>query len=85
VYIVNKKDASVTLSYYLELNAHGQCGSGSVSLGADKTLNLPVGCYWLYAWVTYNGKDESFQGYSCVPKQGVTWLVFPDRMEEAPN
>jgi hypothetical protein len=86
VEVVNKKGASITLSYYLELNAFGQCGSGSLSLDGDsKSLNLPVGCYYLYAWVTYDGKDQSFKGYSCLPKKGVTWLLFPDRMEEAPN
>jgi hypothetical protein len=86
VEVVNRKGASITLSYYLELNAFGQCGSGSLSLDGDsKSLNLPVGCYYLYAWVTYDGKDQSFNGYSCLPKKGITWLLFPDRMEEAPN
>ena len=86
VHVINKKGASITLSYYLELNAHGQCGSGSLNLvEEDKLLNLPAGCYWLYAWVTYNGRDQSFQGYSCVPKKGVAWLVFHDRFEEIEN
>lgn len=87
VHIINKKGASITLSYYLELNAHGQCGSGSLNLvEEDKLLNLPAGCYWLYAWVTYDGRDESFQGYSCLSqKEDTAWLVFPDRFEEVKN
>lgn len=86
VSIINKKGASILLSYYLEPSPSGQCGSGSVSLSGDsKSLNLPVGCYFLYAWVTYGGQDQSFQGYSCLPKKGITWLIFPDRMEELQN
>lgn len=87
VSIINKKGASITLSYYLEPTPHGQCGSGSTTLSGDaKTLNLPVGCYFLYAWVTYNGKDESFQGYSCLSKKSnISWAIFPDRMEEVKN
>lgn len=87
VSIINKKGASITLSYYLEPSPYGQCGSGSLNFsGEAKTLNLPVGCYFLYAWVTHEGKDQSFSGYSCVPKEGsATWLIFPDRMEELKN
>lgn len=86
VSVVNKKGASITLSYYLEPSAFGQCGSGSLSINGDnKTLNLPVGCYWLYAWVTYDGKDQSFQGYGCNPKSGAVWTVYPDRVDAVEN
>lgn len=82
VHIVNKKGSSILLSYYLEPNAFGQCGSGSIDLFEDSALlNLPQGCYFLYAWVTHQGKDQSFQGYGCNPPEGATWVVFPDRME----
>jgi len=87
VSIINKKGAFITLSYYLEPSPFGQCGSGSTTLSGDsKTLNLPLGCYYLYAWVNHEGKDQSFQGYSCLSKKSnITWLIFPDRLEEVKN
>jgi hypothetical protein len=88
VSVVNKKGSTIIFSYYLEPNDLDQCGSGSVNIESDEEgawLNLPVGCYWLYAWVTTDKRDQSFSGYGCNPAGGTNWLVFPDRMEEALN
>ncbi len=82
VQIINKKGASILFSYYLEPNAFGQCGSGSVNIEDEsESLNLPQGCYFLYAWVTHKGREQSFQGYGCNPPKGATWVIYPDRME----
>jgi hypothetical protein len=88
VTIVNEQGSTIIFSYYLEPNDLEQCGSGSVNIESDEegaSLNLPVGCYWLYAWVTTDKLDRSFSGKGCNPVGGTNWLVFPDRMEEKPN
>ena len=84
VQVVNKRGSSIILSYYLEHSPFGQCGSNSVQVDFEtevQSLNLPLGCYWLYAWVTHNGKDESFQGHGCNTREGATWNIYPNRIE----
>ncbi|MBM4427695.1 MAG: hypothetical protein FJ031_10695 [Chloroflexi bacterium] len=88
VQVVNKRGSAIILSYYLEPSPYGQCGSNSVQLDTQtevQSLNLPLGCYWLYAWVTHSGKDESFQGHGCNTREGVTWNIYPDRIESVEN
>ena len=84
VQVVNKRGSSIILSYYLEPSPFGQCGSNSVQVDVEtevQSLNLPLGCYWLYAWVSDNGKDESFQGRGCNTREGATWNIYPNRIE----
>jgi hypothetical protein len=88
VQVVNKKGSEIILSYYLEPSPYGQCGSNSVQLDSQtevQSLNLPLGCYWLYAWVTHNGKDQSFQGRGCNTSDGAIWNIFPDHIKSVEN
>lgn len=69
VLIVNNSGAQTNGSIYLSKTSFGQCGYRGYSLGKSSSqsyTDLPLGCYWLYAWINDPKKPTTVSGGACI-------------------
>lgn len=65
-------------SLYLYRSNVGECGFIPVSplgIGGTLTLNIPLGCYYAYAYITTKKEKSSAAGDFCITTEG-QWEIF---------
>ncbi|MEJ5239768.1 MAG: hypothetical protein WHS87_01045 [Anaerolineales bacterium] len=79
VIVRNQTKGSVNpWSLYLYRSNVGECGFISVSplgIGDSLTLNIPLGCYYAYAYITTKKEKTSAAGDFCITTEG-QWEIF---------
>jgi hypothetical protein len=67
--IVNKSNAPVTVSLYLNITPFGECGYRGYNLGKGDTTvvtDVPQGCYSVGAYINDAKKPTKSFGYGCI-------------------